>query len=326
MLYSTLLPLLAALAAIVTGLLLARLVLRQPTGTDKMREVAAAIQTGAKAYIKRQYKTAALMAAPFFMILGFCLGWLAALRFLVGAALSAAAGIIGMSVSVRANVRTAEAANKGLKEALKVAVLGGAGTGFLVVGLALLGVAGLFALGISVKQLVGLTLGGSLISVFARLGGGIFTKAADVGADLVGKVEANIPEDDPRNAAVIADNVGDNIGDCAGMAADLFETYAVTSVITMLVGSLTFSNSEAAIFYPLIIGAVSIVCSLVAIFFIRLGKSKNIMGALYKGLVAAAVLAAIGLYYGADRFFPATGPLTAAMVTKSAFIGLVVTA
>ncbi len=325
---NTLFPLLAAAAAIVAGLLLARKVLSQSTGNDKMREIASAIQQGAKAYLTRQYKTVAMIALPLFLIIGFVpsLGWMTALSFLVGAVLSAVAGIIGMNVSVRANVRTAAAASEGLFPALRTAVYGGAVTGFLVVGLALLGVAGMFALGVSVKALVGLTFGSSLISVFARLGGGIFTKAADVGADLVGKVEAGIPEDDPRNPATIADNVGDNVGDCAGMAADLFETYAVTSVITMLVATLVLVGKPEAVLYPLMIGAVSVVTSIIGLFFIRLGKGTNIMGALYKGLIVSGVLSAIILYPLTMKMMSDLGTISAQNVFLSALIGLAVTA
>jgi K(+)-stimulated pyrophosphate-energized sodium pump len=231
-----------------------------------------------------------------------------------------------MNVSVRANIRTAAAASEGMFPALRTAVYGGAVTGFLVVGLALLGVAGMFALGVSVKALVGLTFGSSLISVFARLGGGIFTKAADVGADLVGKVEAGIPEDDPRNPATIADNVGDNVGDCAGMAADLFETYAVTSVITMLVATLTLASKPEAVLYPLMIGAVSVVTSIIGLFFIRLGKGTNIMGALYKGLIVSGVLSAIVLYPLTMNMMSDLGTISAQNVFLSALIGLAVTA
>ena len=261
-----------------------------------MQSIAEAIKEGAKAYLNRQYKTIGVIAVILFFILWFGLGFNSAIGFILGAVLSALAGYIGMNVSVRANVRTTEAAKSGLKQALSVAFNGGAVTGLLVVGLALLGVASLYAITGDIKALIGLGFGASLISVFARLGGGIFTKAADVGADLVGKVEAGIPEDDPRNPAVIADNVGDNVGDCAGMAADLFETYAVTSVATMLLGSLLFVNFSGAILYPLAIGGVAIICSIIGTWFVKLGKKNNIMGALYKGLIASGILAAASFY------------------------------
>ena len=313
MLDVTLLAILAALVSIVFGIVLIKKILKEPSGNDKMKEIAQAIQDGAKAYLTRQYKTIAYLAIILAVIIGFATkDVVTAAAFLVGAILSAAAGIIGMHVSVRTNVRTAEAARKGIQPAMKLAVQGGSVTGMLVVGLALLGVAGLYALPfVEVKHLIGLGFGGSLISVFARLGGGIFTKAADVGADLVGKVEAGIPEDDPRNPAVIADNVGDNVGDCAGMAADLFETYAITLVAAMLLGGLTYKTDsglpmESAILYPLALGAVAIVTSLIGLFFIRLDKKKSveeiekndgIMKALYKGLIAAGVLTIIGFYF-----------------------------
>ncbi|PIT90591.1 MAG: sodium-translocating pyrophosphatase [Candidatus Komeilibacteria bacterium CG10_big_fil_rev_8_21_14_0_10_41_13] len=316
----------AAVVAIIYGVILIQLVLKNSSGSEKMKEIAKAIQTGASAYLNRQYSTIAVIAVILFIILWLTLNLQIALGFIVGAVLSALAGYIGMHVSVRANVRTTEAAKSGLAKALKVAVNGGAVTGFLVVGLGLLGVAGFYALGGSVHGLIGLGFGGSLISIFARLGGGIFTKAADVGADLVGKVEAGIPEDDPRNPAVIADNVGDNVGDCAGMAADLFETYAVTSVAAMLLGSLVFGHNENAMLYPLVIGAIAIVASIVGSWFIRLGKKQNIMGALYKGLIAAGVLAAI-------LFYPATKMLMGDLAGENtlnlylaSLIGLVVTA
>ena len=304
-----LLAILAAIISIVFGVVLIKKILKAPSGNDKMKEIANAIQEGAKAYLTRQYKTIAYLAVVIFIILGFATqDWITAVAFLIGAILSAAAGIIGMNVSVRANVRTAEAARKGIQPAMNLAVLGGSVTGMLVVGLALLGVAGMYALPfVEVHHLIGLGFGGSLISVFARLGGGIFTKAADVGADLVGKVEAGIPEDDPRNPAVIADNVGD----CAGMAADLFETYAVTLVAAMLLGGLTYKTidgmpMENAVLYPLALGAVAIITSLIGLLFIKLDKKKSveeiekndsIMKALYKGLIAAGLLTVIGFYF-----------------------------
>ena len=290
------LALLASLAAIIYGAVLISKILRLPAGEGKMVGISLAIQEGAGAYLNRQYKTIALIGAVIFVILWVGLGFAIAMGFLVGAVLSATAGYIGMNISVRANVRTAEAAKKGLKGALEVAFRGGAITGLLVVGLGLFAVAGFYLLSGDLRALIGLGFGGSLISVFARLGGGIFTKAADVGADLVGKVEKGIPEDDPRNPSVIADLVGDNVGDCAGMAADLFETYAVTAVATMLLGSLVFKGFENAILYPLALGSVAIAASIVGIFFVRLGKTNNIMNALYKGLAVAGGLSAVAFY------------------------------
>jgi len=318
--------LVASFVALGWGGYLVSWVLSKNDGEGKMVEIAKAIQEGAKAYLYRQFKMIGIIGALVFLALWFTLGINMALGFVIGAVLSGLAGYIGMSVSVRANVRTAEAAKKGMKEAMDVAVKGGTVTGLFVVGMALLGVAGFYALTGDLKALVGIGFGGSLISVFSRLGGGIFTKAADVGADLVGKVEAGIPEDDPRNPAVIADNVGDNVGDCAGMAADLYETYVVTAVAAMLLAHLTFVNSEMAVMFPLAIGGVSIFTSIIGTFFIRLGAKQNVMGALYKGLIAAGVLAAVAFWFLAFQFFPEGSALGAYEMFKCALIGLLVTA
>jgi K(+)-stimulated pyrophosphate-energized sodium pump len=332
--------------ALIYGWVTKSQVFAESPGNETMQRIAAAIQEGASAYLNRQYRTIAMVGAVVFVILTYTLGLKVGIGFLIGAVLSGATGFIGMNVSVRANVRTAEGARKGLAHALSIAFKAGAVTGMLVVGLALLGVAGyyviLLSLGVSGREmidaLVALGFGSSLISIFARLGGGIFTKGADVGADLVGKVEAGIPEDDPRNPAVIADNVGDNVGDCAGMAADLFETYAVTLVATMVLSSIYFAGDAAVMAkfmaYPLVIAGACIITSIIGTYFVRLGSSQNIMGALYKGLIVTGVLSAIVLYPitsfvlgGMDAKFTAgTATFTAMNLFWCGIIGLVVTA
>ncbi len=326
---SVIFALISSVVALLYGAFLISSIMKKPTGNDKMREIALAIQQGAKAYLNRQYKTIAVIAVILFIILWLSLGIKIAAGFLVGAILSALAGYIGMNVSVRSNIRTTEAARSGLAAALSLAFKGGAVTGFFVVGLALLGVTGFYAITNDVGSLIGFAFGASLISVFARLGGGIFTKAADVGTDLVGKVEAGIPEDDPRNPGVIADNVGDNVGDCAGMAADLFETYAVTMIATMMLGATVFKGTahgvEGALVYPLVLGGVAIIASIIGTWFVKLGKKQDIMGAMYKGLIVAAVLSAIAFYPITNVIMGANGLYSVGNLFLCALIGLIVT-
>jgi K(+)-stimulated pyrophosphate-energized sodium pump len=322
------LPLLCTVVGLIGvaySIIIANMVKGAPAGNEKMQEIANAIKEGAVAYLNRQMKSMGITGIIIFAVIFFTMGVKTAIGFAMGAIASFLAGYIGMRVSVLANVRTAEAAKKGMAAGLAMAFKGGSVTGMIVAGLALTVTAGYYAFTHDVIALVALGFGGSLISIFARLGGGIFTKGADVGADLVGKVEAGIPEDDPRNPATIADNVGDNVGDCAGMAADLFETYAVTAVAAMLIGHLLFPKVAIATEFPLLLGAISILASIIASFFVRLGSGEYIMGALYKGMFGAAIIAAIAFYYACNYFVKDMGDITTMSIYYCTLVGLVLT-
>lgn len=332
---------LSCFIGLIAGGVLINIVLKKPTGNSKMNEIAAAIQKGALAYLNRQYSVVAIVGIILTIVLFVALGWKSAVGFLIGAILSAAAGYIGMHISVRANVRTAQAATEGIHKAFDIAFKGGAITGLFVAGLALLSVTAFFwlliwilpgvpNLGENVQALISLGFGASLISVFARLGGGIYTKAADVGADLVGKVEAGIPEDDPRNPAVIADNVGDNVGDCAGMAADLFETYVVTTIAAMILGVLQFgeaqnANSFYAVIYPLVLGAVSVIASCISVFVVRLNKKEEIMNSLYSGLILSVIISSIGFFFVTQALMSGIAGISYLNFFFAALIGIVAT-
>jgi K(+)-stimulated pyrophosphate-energized sodium pump len=318
--------LISSIIAIAYGVFLALSITKKPAGDSKMQAIALAIQQGASAYLNRQYRTITIIAVVLFVILWLTLNFTIAIGFIVGAVFSALAGYIGMNVSVRSNVRTTESAKNGLASALSLAFKGGSVTGLLVVGLALLGVSAFYFITKDVDALVGLAFGSSLISVFARLGGGIFTKAADVGTDLVGKVEAGIPEDDPRNPGVIADNVGDNVGDCAGMAADLFETYAVTTIAAMMLGFTIFKGFDNALIYPLVLGGIAIIASIIGTWFVKLGKKQNIMGAMYKGLAVAGILSAIAFYPATKFIMNGNGVYSTLNLFYCTIVGLIVTA
>ncbi len=316
---------LVGVVGILFAIILAVVVKGAPAGNERMQEIAAAIQEGAIAYLNRQMKSMGIAGIIIFIVIFATMGAKTAIGFLIGAVASFCAGYIGMRVSVLANVRTAEAARKGMSAGLSMAFKGGSVTGMIVAGLALTSVAGYYTATHDVIALVALGFGGSLISIFARLGGGIFTKGADVGADLVGKVEAGIPEDDPRNPATIADNVGDNVGDCAGMAADLFETYAVTMVAAMLIGHLIYPKILMATEFPLVLGAISIIASMIAVFFVRLGKSEYIMGALYKGMFGAAIIAGVAFYYACFKLMGGLGDISPLNIYYCTLIGLILT-